>query len=116
MKVKIRRALISVSDKTGITALAKDLQDMGIEMVSTGGTYKAINDGGIKVKKVEDLTNFPEMMEGRVKTLHPMIHGGILADRKKKAHMDEIKNAGILPIDMVVVNLLRNKVDVAVVV
>jgi len=105
MRVKITRALVSVSDKTGITGLAKELEEMGVELVSTGGTYNAIRSEGIKVKKVEDLTGFPEMMEGRLKTLHPMVHGGILADRKKSSHMDEIRAAGILPIDMVVVNL-----------
>lgn len=113
MKVKIRRALISVSDKTGISGLAKELEEMGVEMVSTGGTYKAIHDGGIKVKKVEDLTGFPEMMEGRVKTLHPMVHGGILADRSKDSHIDDMKKVGILPIDMVVVNLYPFKATVS---
>jgi phosphoribosylaminoimidazolecarboxamide formyltransferase/IMP cyclohydrolase len=113
MKVKIRRALISVSDKTGINSLAKELDEMGVEMVSTGGTYKTIHDGGINVKKVEDLTGFPEMMEGRVKTLHPMVHGGILADRSKDSHIDDMKRAGILPIDMVVVNLYPFKATVS---
>ena len=113
MKVKITRALLSVSDKTGIADLAGSLEDMGIEMVSTGGTYKAIHGRGIKVKKVEELTGFPEMMDGRVKTLHPMVHGGILADRSKKSHMDEIEKAGILPIDMVVVNLYPFKAAVS---
>ena len=113
MKVKITRAFISVSDKTGINSLAKDLEEMGVEMVSTGGTYKAIHDGEIRVKKVEDLTGFPEMMEGRVKTLHPMVHGGILADRSKDSHMEDMKKAGILPIDMVVVNLYPFKATVS---
>ena len=112
MKVKIRRALISVSDKTGITGLARQLEKMNIEIVSTGGTYNAINKEGIKVKKVEELTGFPEMMEGRLKTLHPMIHGGILADRRKDSHMKEMSSEGILPIDMVVVNLYPFKTTV----
>ena len=105
MRVKINRALLSVSDKTGISGLARALEGMGVELVSTGGTYKAISSEGIKVKKVEELTGFPEMMEGRLKTLHPMVHGGILADRRKPKHLEEIKAAGILPIDMVIVNL-----------
>jgi phosphoribosylaminoimidazolecarboxamide formyltransferase / IMP cyclohydrolase len=113
MKVKITRALLSVSDKTGIADLAENLEDMGVEMISTGGTCKAIHDRGIKVKKVEELTGFPEMMDGRVKTLHPVVHGGILADRNKKSHMHEIKKAGILPIDMVVVNLYPFKSTIA---
>jgi len=113
MKVKITRALISVSDKAGITTLAQELEKMDVDMVSTGGTYKAIHDKGIKVRKVEELTGFPEMMDGRVKTLHPMVHGGILADRGKDSHMEEIKSVGILPIDMVVVNLYPFKATVS---
>ncbi|MCD4669935.1 MAG: bifunctional phosphoribosylaminoimidazolecarboxamide formyltransferase/IMP cyclohydrolase PurH, partial [Actinomycetia bacterium] len=105
MKVKIERVLISVSDKTGITDLARDLEKMGAEIISTGGTHRSIDRAGIKVRKVEEITGFPEMMEGRVKTLHPMVHGGILADRKKDSHLKEMASAGILPIDMVVVNL-----------
>ncbi len=105
MKVKIERALISVSNKTGIIELAKDLEKMGVEIISTGGTHRSIDQAGIKVRKVEEITGFPEMMEGRVKTLHPMVHGGILADRKKDSHLKEMASAGILPIDMVVVNL-----------
>ena len=113
MKVKIRRALISVSDKTGIIRLAKELEKMNVEIISTGGTYNAIQSEGIKVKKVEELTGFPEMMEGRVKTLHPMVHGGILADRNKESHIKEMVSAGILPIDMVVVNLYPFKETVS---
>jgi len=105
MKVKIERALISVSDKTGINELARDLEKMGIEIISTGGTYRSIERAGIKVRKVEEITGFPEMMDGRVKTLHPGIHGGILADRNKDSHLKAMASAGILPIDMVVVNL-----------
>lgn len=105
MKIKIERALISVSDKTGINKLARDLEKMGVEIISTGGTYRSIERAGIKVRKVEEITGFPEMMDGRVKTLHPGVHGGILADRNKDSHLKAIASAGILPIDMVVVNL-----------
>lgn len=101
----IKRALVSVSDKEGIVDFCRTLEKAGVEIISTGGTYAKLSEAGIKVKKVDELTGFPEMMEGRVKTLHPMVHGGILADRNKKEHMDEIDAAGILPIDMVVVNL-----------
>ncbi|MFC2159095.1 bifunctional phosphoribosylaminoimidazolecarboxamide formyltransferase/IMP cyclohydrolase [Actinomycetota bacterium] len=103
--IEIKRALISVSDKEGIIDFARTLEKAGAEIISTGGTYAKLSEAGIKVKKVDELTGFPEMMEGRVKTLHPMVHGGILADRSKKKHMDEMVAAGILPIDMVVVNL-----------
>jgi phosphoribosylaminoimidazolecarboxamide formyltransferase / IMP cyclohydrolase len=113
MKVKIRRALISVSDKSGITALAADLVKMGVEIISTGGTYNKIKEAGIGVRKIDEVTGFPEMMEGRVKTLHPAVHGGILADRKKESHMKEIESAGISPIDMVVVNLYPFKETVS---
>jgi len=105
MKVKIERALISVSDKKGIIELARDLEKMGVEIISTGGTHRNIEQAGIKVRKVEEITGFPEMMDGRVKTLHPRVHGGILADRNKDSHIKEMASAGILPIDMVVVNL-----------
>jgi len=105
MKVKINRALISVSNKEGIVNFAKTLQDMGIEIISTGGTFRKLEEAGIKVKKVEEFTGFPEMLNGRVKTLHPYIHGGILADRSNEEHMREISASGIKLIDMVVVNL-----------
>ncbi|MGB2706015.1 MAG: bifunctional phosphoribosylaminoimidazolecarboxamide formyltransferase/IMP cyclohydrolase [Candidatus Omnitrophota bacterium] len=103
--VKIKRALVSVSDKTGIEDLAKTLNEFGVEILSTGGTAKKIKDLGIPVKDVSDYTGFPEMMDGRVKTLHPKIHGGLLALRKNKEHMDTAKKHGIGMIDMVVVNL-----------
>ncbi|MBN2073211.1 MAG: bifunctional phosphoribosylaminoimidazolecarboxamide formyltransferase/IMP cyclohydrolase [Actinobacteria bacterium] len=105
MKVKVKRALVSVSDKSGIVEFAKSLEESGVEIISTGGTYGKLAESGIRVKKVEEVTGFPEMMDGRVKTLHPVIHAGILADRQKEKHMEEIRQAGILPIDMVVVNL-----------
>ncbi len=97
-------ALISVSDKFGLGEFAKGLEAIGFEIVSTGGTAKAIEKEGIKVTQVEDLTGFPEMLDGRVKTLHPKIHAGILADRSKKKHMSTIKKHGIREIELVVVN------------
>ncbi len=105
MNVRIKRALISVSNKEGIVDFAKALQDAEIEIISTGGTYRKLEEEGIKVKKVEEFTGFPEMLNGRVKTLHPYIHGGILADRTNEKHMSEITASGINLIDMVVVNL-----------
>ncbi|MCL6471545.1 MAG: bifunctional phosphoribosylaminoimidazolecarboxamide formyltransferase/IMP cyclohydrolase [Firmicutes bacterium] len=104
-KIKIQRAIISVSDKTGVVEFAKGLKEFGVEILSTGGTAKALRDAGIEVVEVSDYTGFPEMMEGRVKTLHPKIAGGILADRRKEEHMRQIKEAGINPIDLVCVNL-----------
>lgn len=103
--VKVRRALISVSDKTGIEALALGLHKHGVEIFSTGGTAKALKTAGIPVKDVSEVTGFPEMMDGRVKTLHPKIHGGLLALRDNPEHMRQLKEQGIEPIDMVVVNL-----------
>ncbi len=102
---KIKRAILSVSDKTGIVEFAKSLSDMGVELISTGGTYKVIKEAGIPVIEVSDVTGFPEMLDGRVKTLHPLIHGGILARRDLKEHMDAIADKGIKPVDMVVINL-----------
>ncbi|MFA5156550.1 MAG: bifunctional phosphoribosylaminoimidazolecarboxamide formyltransferase/IMP cyclohydrolase [Candidatus Omnitrophota bacterium] len=103
--VKIKRALISVSDKTGVLELAKTLNKFGVEILSTGGTAKMIRDHGIAVKEVSEYTGFPEMLDGRVKTLHPRIHGGLLALRDKEEHMRALKNHDIGLIDMVVVNL-----------
>jgi phosphoribosylaminoimidazolecarboxamide formyltransferase / IMP cyclohydrolase len=103
--IVIRRALLSVSDKTGIVALAAALAARGVELVSTGGTAQAIRDAGIAVRDVADLTGFPEMMDGRVKTLHPVVHGGILAVRDDPAHAAAMAAHGIGPIDLVVVNL-----------
>ena len=102
---KIKRAVISVSDKTGIVEFAKELQSAGVELISTGGTYKLLKENGIKVIEVSDVTGFPEMLDGRVKTLHPKIHAGILARRDIPDHMAAIKDKGIEPIDMVVINL-----------
>lgn len=101
----VRRALISVSNKKGIVPFAKSLNALGVEILSTGGTAEKLRSAGIKVKDVSDHTQFPEMMNGRVKTLHPKIFGGILADRESKMHMDEVVANEIKLIDMVVVNL-----------
>jgi phosphoribosylaminoimidazolecarboxamide formyltransferase / IMP cyclohydrolase len=103
--VKVKRALISVSDKANLELLAKGLVRHGVELLSTGGTSKALKAAGIPVKDVADVTGFPEMMDGRVKTLHPKIHGGLLALRANPEHMRQLKEQGIEPIDMVVVNL-----------
>ena len=103
--VKIRRALISVSDKTGIADFARELQSLGVEIISTGGTAKALRDAGIEVREVSDVTGFPEMMDGRLKTLHPKIHGALLGLRDKPEHVSAMREHDIEPIDMVVVNL-----------
>jgi len=103
--MKIKRALISVSDKTGLEELAKVLNKFGAEILSTGGTAKAIRALGIPVKDVSEHTGFPEMLDGRVKTLHPKVHGGLLALRENKEHMETVKKHDIGLIDMVVVNL-----------
>ncbi len=103
--IKITRALLSVSDKTGLTDLAQALVGHGIELVSTGGTAKALRDAGLAVRDVSELTGFPEMMDGRVKTLHPMIHGGLLAVRDDPAHAAAMAEHAIGAIDLVVVNL-----------
>jgi phosphoribosylaminoimidazolecarboxamide formyltransferase / IMP cyclohydrolase len=103
--IPIRRALLSVSDKTGLVDLARSLADKNVELVSTGGTAKAIRDAGLPVRDVSDLTGFPEMMDGRVKTLHPMVHGGLLAVRDDPAHAAAMTEHGIGAIDLVVVNL-----------
>src|SRR5512143_3910848 len=102
---KVQRALISVSDKTGVVDFAKKLVKRGVEILSTGGTAKALRDAKVKVKDVSDFTGFPEMLDGRVKTLHPKVHGGILGRRADKGHKAQMKEHGIEPIDMVVVNL-----------
>lgn len=110
---KIRRALISVSDKTGIDEFARGLSELGVEIISTGGTAKFLRERGIHVIEVSDLTEFPEMLEGRVKTLHPSIHAAILARRDKPSHMKALAERGIVPIDLVVVNLYPFKEVVA---
>lgn len=101
----VKRALISVSDKSRLIAQAQALHDRGVKLVSTGGTHRAIAAAGIPVKDVAELTKFPEMMDGRVKTLHPMVHGGLLGDRDLASHKDAMHDHGILSIDLLIVNL-----------
>ena len=103
--MKVKRALISVSDKTGVVELGKALADLGIEIISTGGTMRTLKEAGVPVIAVQDVTGFPEMMDGRVKTLNPKIHGAILAVRDNPEHVKAMKEHGIKPIDLVVVNL-----------
>src|SRR6478672_3188069 len=102
-RLPVRRALLSVSDKTGLLELARLLEGQGVELLSTGGTARALREAGLEVKDVSDVTGFPEMMDGRVKTLHPVVHGGLLG----RAGVDEAVMAehGIAPIDMLVLNL-----------
>ena len=102
---KIQRALLSVTDKTGLVDFASQLAGMGVELISTGGTAKLLRDSGIAVKDISELTGFPEMLDGRVKTLHPRVHGGILHIRDNPQHRAAVAEHGIEPIDMVVVNL-----------
>src|SRR5918912_675746 len=101
----VKRALISVSDKSGLIDFARALAGHGIELISTGGTAKAIAQAGLTVRDVADLTGFPEMMDGRVKTLHPKVHGGLLAIRSNDEHARAMADHGIAPIDLLVVNL-----------
>lgn len=100
-----KRALLSVSDKTGVIEFAKGLAELGYELVSTGGTEKAIREAGIPVVNITDVTGFPECLDGRVKTLHPMVHAGILAMRSNKEHMETLEKLGVTPIDIVAINL-----------
>ena len=109
----IKRALISLSDKKGIIEFARGLSDLGIEILSTGGTAKLIRENGLKVIDVSDYTDFPEMMDGRLKTLHPKVHGGLLGMRDNPEHMKAMEEHGIKPIDMVVVNLYPFEATVA---
>ena len=102
---KIQRAILSVTDKTGLVEFARKLAGLGVELISTGGTAKLLRDSGIQVNDISDLTGFPEMLDGRVKTLHPKVHGGILHRRDVASHRSAVAEHGIQPIDMVVVNL-----------
>ena len=101
----IQRALVSVSDKTGLAELAQGLSHLGVEIISTGGTAAFLAAQGLPVTSVSDITGFPEMLDGRVKTLHPHIHGALLAVRDNPAHMQTLQQHGIRPIDLVVINL-----------
>jgi phosphoribosylaminoimidazolecarboxamide formyltransferase/IMP cyclohydrolase len=103
--MKARKALISVSDKTGVVIFAQELEAMGWEIVSTGGTAKTLREAGVKVKDISELTGFPEILEGRLKTLHPLVHGGILGRRDSSLHLQQMQEHGIEAIDLVAVNL-----------
>jgi phosphoribosylaminoimidazolecarboxamide formyltransferase / IMP cyclohydrolase len=103
--VNVKRALVSVSDKSGLEPFVRGLVELGVEVISTGGTARYLRDAGLPITGVSEVTGFPEIMDGRVKTLHPAIHAGILADREKPAHLQAIADLGIKPIDLVVVNL-----------
>src|SRR5512132_878613 len=103
--MKIQRAILSVTDKTGLVEFARHLASMSVELISTGGTAKLLRDSGVGVKDISELTGFPEMLDGRVKTLHPKVHGGILHRRGHASHRTAVAEHGIEPIDMVVVNL-----------
>ena len=103
--VPIRRAILSVTDKSGLVEFAAFLAEGGVELVSTGGTKKALTDAGLSVTAVDQVTGFPEMLGGRVKTLHPHIHAGILADKDKREHMETLAGFGLKPFDLVCVNL-----------
>src|SRR5215471_20781442 len=105
MRTKIRRALLSVYDKTGLVELAKGLHELGVELVSSGNTAQALEQAGIPVTRVEQVTGSPEMLDGRVKTLHPKIHGGLLADLGNDQHRHDLDLHGILPFELVVSNL-----------
>src|SRR6266852_9193048 len=110
---RIERALLSVSDKTGLVDFARALAGHGVELVSTGGTRKALADAGLAVRDVSELTGFPEMMDGRVKTLHPKVHGGLLAIRADAGHARAMQAHGIPAIDLLVVNLYPFEATVA---
>lgn len=110
---KIERALISLTDKSGIEEFAKQLQELGIEILSTGGTAKKIRDAGVAVRDVAEFTQFPEMLDGRVKTLHPKVHGGILNQRDNEEHRRQCLEYGINNIDLVAVNLYAFEKTVA---
>src|ERR1700685_1982122 len=102
---RVQRPILSATDKTGLVDFARALSALGIELISTGGTAKLLRDSGIAVKDISELTGFPEMLDGRVKTLHPKVHGGILHRREDPAHLTAVAEQCIQPIDMVVVNL-----------
>ncbi|MEM0991020.1 MAG: bifunctional phosphoribosylaminoimidazolecarboxamide formyltransferase/IMP cyclohydrolase, partial [Pseudomonadota bacterium] len=103
--VPIRRALLSVSDKSGLVELGQSLAAHDVQLISTGGTARALREAGLTVADVADMTGFPEMMDGRVKTLHPKVHGGLLADRDDAAHLQAMSEHGIEAIDLLIVNL-----------
>ena len=104
-RIAIRRALVSVYDKTGLADLGRALADAGVEVVSTGGSYKLLAEAGVPVTEVSELTGVPECLDGRVKTLHPRVHAGILADRRLDSHVAQLGELGVEPFDLVVSNL-----------
>lgn len=110
---KIERAIISVTDKSGIVEFSRKLKDMGVEILSTGGTAKVIREGGVAVKDISEYTGFPEIMDGRVKTLHPKVHGGLLGVRSNPGHVKMMEENGISNIDLIVVNLYQFEKTVA---
>jgi phosphoribosylaminoimidazolecarboxamide formyltransferase/IMP cyclohydrolase len=110
---KIERAIISVTDKAGVVEFAKSLSKFRVEILSTGGTAKALRQGGVSVMDISDYTGFPEMLDGRVKTLHPKVHGGLLGMRDNPEHVRVMKEHGIKNIDMIVVNLYQFEKTVA---
>src|SRR5207237_4087806 len=113
MGEKIKRALLSVSDKSGLVPLAQALAAAGVELISTGGTAKALRQAGLNVTDLSAYTGFPELLDGRVKTLHPKVHGGLLYIRGNTAHETAARSHGIGPIDLVVVNLYPSEQTVA---
>ncbi len=104
---KIERAIISVTDKSGVVDFARSLSEFGVEILSTGGTARALRDSGVSVTDISEYTGFPEMMDGRIKTLHPKVHGGLLGMRDNPDHVKMMKEHGIATIDLIVVNLYR---------
>ncbi len=110
---KIERAIISVTDKSGVVDFARSLSKFGVEILSTGGTAKAMREGGVEVMDISDYTGFPEMLDGRVKTLHPKVHGGLLGLRDNPEHVKTMKEHGIKNIDLIVVNLYQFEKTVA---
>src|SRR5438067_9194568 len=111
--MKIKRALISVSDKTGIASFARELEKQGIDIISTGGTAELLRKEKIPVREMSNFTGFPEVLEGRVKTLHPRVHGGLLFKRDNPKHIAQAKECGFEPIDLVAVNLYPFEATVA---
>jgi phosphoribosylaminoimidazolecarboxamide formyltransferase/IMP cyclohydrolase len=110
---RIAKAIISVTDKSGVVEFAREISEMGVQILSTGGTARALREGGVEVTDISSYTGFPEMMDGRVKTLHPKVHGGLLGLRDNPEHKSMMDAHGIEPIDMVVVNLYRFEDTVA---
>jgi phosphoribosylaminoimidazolecarboxamide formyltransferase/IMP cyclohydrolase len=111
--MKIQRALVSVSDKTGLVEFARELEAMGVEIISTGGTSALLRKNGIATVEISSFTGSPEILDGRVKTLHPSVHAGILADLRLQAHADQLEELGIQAFDLVVVNLYPFRETVA---